>query len=175
MTAPVITVRLRDQPRMGRLVVHLAAAGPITVPSPAIHTGGRLASSCAGGHRTPPPCRCPMASPAGRASRRQRRKLWHDVLAEFDLTGADLVLLAEAARTADRIAALEAAAGDRLTIPGASGGRVIAPEIREARQQTIMLARLLAAQRVVAGEDEKPGQQRQGFRGMYQVHPGDAG
>jgi hypothetical protein len=107
------------------------------------------------------------------------RRLWRDVLAEFELTGADLVLLGQAARTADRIAALEAQAGDRLTQPGARGGRVICPEIREIRQQVIVLARILAALRVVAaadGELERT-QHRAGFRGIYSL-PGiedDAG
>ena len=103
------------------------------------------------------------------------RRLWRSVLAEFELSGADLVLLAQAARCADRIAALETDAGDRLTAPGAAGGRVIACQIREIRQQVIMMARILAALRIVAcddGEFER-GQRRSGFRGVYGLRGAD--
>jgi hypothetical protein len=98
------------------------------------------------------------------------RRLWRDVLAEFELTGADLVLLGQAAQCADRIAALEAEAGDRPTVQGARGGRVTNPAIREARQQSLLMARLLAALRVVAAEDgsfARGSQRRVGFRGVY--------
>lgn len=106
--------------------------------------------------------------PAGRA-------LWRAVTGDYELEQHELVLLEQACRTADMVAALAAAVDDG---PLTTGEGRIRPEVVEARQQRIVLARLLAALRVPLGEqnDDHSGQhgpprlqRRSGARGVYRL------
>lgn len=100
------------------------------------------------------------------------RRLWRSVMADYELEQHEALLLAQACRTADVVAALDAAVGGELTT---DDGKV-RPEIVEARQQRIVLARLLAALRVPLGEQTEDGghgpprlQRRSGARGVYAI------
>lgn len=103
--------------------------------------------------------------------------LWRDVLAEYDLEQHELLLLREAVRTVDvldTLTALVAAEGAVVTSPQ---GNKAHPALVEARQQRITLARLLAALRLPAGEEEagdRRPQRRVGVRGVYAVVSGVA-
>jgi hypothetical protein len=97
--------------------------------------------------------------------------LWASVVDVYDLEQHELLLLEQAARTADVVARLVAHVGAEVVD---EKGRV-RPELIEARQQRITLARLLAALRVPLGEEGKDGakhaaprlQRRSGARGVY--------
>lgn len=82
-------------------------------------------------------------APAGLAAR--GRRFWADTLADFELTDAELHLLHEACRSLDRIDALEdlVKVGGQTT-EGSTGQTVLHPAIGEARQQRLVLARLVA-------------------------------
>ena len=80
--------------------------------------------------------------PNGLATR--GRKFWRDVVDEFDLTDAERHLLHEACRSLDRIDALEAlVATEGQTVTGSTGQTVLHPAIAEARQQRLVLGRLV--------------------------------
>lgn len=105
------------------------------------------------------------------------RRLWRAIADGFELETHELLLLEQACRTADVIARLTDAAGDVL-VDGK--GRVRA-EIVEARQQRIVLARLLAALRVPLGDEGADGAkhgpkrlQRRQTRGVYAIGGGAA-
>jgi hypothetical protein len=110
-------------------------------------------------HRTPR-----GLSPAG-------RKLWGAVTSGYELEFHELLLLENAARTADLIAALQGRIdADGPVSPVDLGGKTH-PAVAEIRQQRITLARLLVALRMPTGdEDDRPVTgQRRGIRGVYQV------
>lgn len=95
------------------------------------------------------------------------RALWRAVLADFDLDEHEMALLREAVRTVDQLDALYDAA-DTVVVDGGKGPRAH-PALVEARQQRIVLARLLAALRLPSGDEaEQRPQRRQGVRGFYQ-------
>lgn len=79
-------------------------------------------------------------------------------------------MLIEACRVADRLDALaEAQAGAALTTTNARGDVVASPYLVEARQQQIVLARLLAALRLPDDDAGEHRPQRRGApRGAYQ-------
>lgn len=82
-------------------------------------------------------------------------------------------MLLQACRTADRLDRLEVeAAAGSVTVTNFRGDQVAHPAMVEARQQAIVLARLLAALRMPAGEEGgqliRP-QRRGGARGTYGV------
>ena len=80
--------------------------------------------------------------PNGLATR--GRKFWRDVVDEFDLTDAERHLLHEACRSLDRIDALEAVVTtEGQTVTGSTGQTVLHPAIAEARQQRLVLGRLV--------------------------------
>ena len=101
-----------------------------------------------------------MSSPAPRAPRGLSpagRKLWDAVTSDYDLESHELLLLENAARTADLVAGLQALIDDEGLI---LGGKTH-PGVAEIRQQRLCLARLLVALRVPAGEeDARPSGQR---------------
>ena len=107
-------------------------------------------------------------------------KLWRDVLSKYELEQHELGLLREMVRTTDL---LDKLAGilrrEGLMVAGAHGGSKPHPALVESRQQKIALARLTAALRLPAGdEDENPAvgrrpQRRVGVRGIYSL-PGGA-
>ena len=95
-------------------------------------------------------------------------RLWRSVIDSYDLEEYEIALLREMVRTVDLLNDLHAtAAADK-----ADGGR-IHPAIVEARMQRIALARLGAALRLPAGEEDdqqqaaRRPQRRVGVRGAY--------
>lgn len=100
------------------------------------------------------------------------RRLWSATLGDYDLEVHELLLLREACRTADRLDRLEVEAGQGpVTVTNHRGDEVAHPAMVEARQQSIVLARLLAALRMPAGDEAdltRP-QRRGGARGAYGV------
>ncbi len=100
-------------------------------------------------------------------------KLWHAVVEAYELEEHELLLLREMVRTVDTLDALEArVAADGVLLSSSQGDRAH-PALVEARQQRITLARLQAALRLPAGEeddgDQRRPQRRMGVRGVYGV------
>lgn len=95
------------------------------------------------------------------------RSLWDDVLGRFELDVHERLLLLQAGRTADTLQRLADATKDApLTVTNSKGDEVANPLLTEARQQSIVLSRLLAALRLP--DDETGGRpQRRGTRGAY--------
>src|SRR5450759_5493583 len=77
------------------------------------------------------------------------RKLWQSVTQEFDLEEYEKLLLLQASRCADHLDRLaeEAAAGS-VTVTSRQGIEVASPSMIEGRQQSLVLARLLASLRL---------------------------
>lgn len=102
--------------------------------------------------------------------------LWRDVLGTYELEQHELALLHEAVRTVDLLDALAALVDtEGLTAESSQGSRVH-PAVVEARSQRLALARILAALRLPAGEEEsgteRRPQRRGGARGVYALRPG---
>ena len=101
-------------------------------------------------------------------------RLWRSVVVAFELDEHELVLLLQACRTADLLDELAAAVRrDGALVEGPQGQRAH-PAAVEARQQRIVLARLLAALRLPAGSegDHQAGarpQRHMGVRGVQQI------
>lgn len=94
--------------------------------------------------------------------------MWRAAVADYDLDQHELLLLVQACRVADTLDRLAAEAeGAPLTITNFKGDPVANPLLTEARQQGIVLARLLAALRLPSGEEEGRPQRRGGARGAY--------
>jgi uncharacterized protein with von Willebrand factor type A (vWA) domain len=73
------------------------------------------------------------------------RRVWSGILAEFDLDERELLVLEQAARQADSVAALEAeieASG--LVNPGSKGQMRLSPTVTELRQARLAVSRLLS-------------------------------
>lgn len=86
-------------------------------------------------------------------------ELWGRLVAEYDFSEAPEkeLLLAQAARTADMIATLQAivdAAGADIRVRGSQGQPVLAPEIPELRGQRTQLAALLRALALPSGDED---------------------
>ncbi|MFE0273786.1 hypothetical protein ACFWZY_16945 [Streptomyces sp. NPDC058992] len=97
-------------------------------------------------------------------------QLWESVAGDFDLDMHEQLLLLQACRTADLLDRLarEAKRGD-LTVTNAKGDRVANPVVTEHRQQSLVLARLLASLRMPSGEEDERPQRRGAARGSYGV------
>ncbi|MEE1819333.1 hypothetical protein PUR59_30505 [Streptomyces sp. SP18ES09] len=97
-------------------------------------------------------------------------RLWESVADGFELDVHEQLLLLQACRTADLLdrLALEASRG-RLTVRNAKGEEVTNPVITEHRQQSLVLARLLASLRMPSGEEDERPQRRGAVRGSYGV------
>lgn len=97
-------------------------------------------------------------------------RLWESVAAPFDLDVHEQLLLLQACRTADLLdrLSLEAARG-ALTVVNQKGDRVTNPVVTEHRQQSLVLARLLASLRMPSGEEDARPQRRGAARGSYGV------
>ncbi|SFU04686.1 hypothetical protein SAMN05660657_05064 [Geodermatophilus amargosae] len=111
----------------------------------------------------------PNRTPAG--LRAPGRRLWRSVVDRFDLEPHELTLLEQAARTADVIAALDdVVAADGLL---SATGRKPHPAVVEARQQRLVLGRLLAALRLPADDtaapDVRPAGKVATLRGFYRT------
>jgi hypothetical protein len=106
------------------------------------------------------------------------RRLWDDLLADYELDEHELALLREAVRTVDLLDALARIVADEGPMVDTPAGPRVHPAAVEARQQRLTLARLLASLRLPAGEsgDEKEGtrrpQRRSGLRGVYGIRGG---
>lgn len=97
-------------------------------------------------------------------------RLWESVAEGFDLDVHEQLLLLQACRTADLLDRLaRRAEGAELTVFNAKGEQVTAPWITEHRQQSLVLARLLASLRLPSGEDDERPQRRGAARGSYGV------
>lgn len=94
--------------------------------------------------------------------------LWEAVTAEHVLDAHELLLLVQACRCADRLDMLtEDASSSSLTVENSRGDLVTHPSIVEARQQSVLLSRLLASLRLPSGEDDGRPQRRGAARGSY--------
>lgn len=97
-------------------------------------------------------------------------RLWESVASEYDLDVHEQLLLLQACRTADLLdrLALQASRAP-LTVENAKGDKVANPLLTEQRQQSLVLARLLASLRMPSGEEEGRPQRRGAARGSYGV------
>ncbi|MGY0067189.1 hypothetical protein ACWZEH_10225 [Streptomyces sp. QTS137] len=97
-------------------------------------------------------------------------RLWESVFEHFDLDVHEELVLLQACRTADLLDRLARRAdGAELTVVNAKGEQVTAPWITEHRQQSLVLARLLASLRMPSGEEDSRPQRRGAARGSYGV------
>lgn len=110
--------------------------------------------------------------PAPTGARAAGLRLWLSITEEFDLEEHELVLLREAVRSVDVLDVLDAVV--RSEGPIGEDGRAH-PAAVEARQQKLVLARVLAALRLPSGdEDAARPQRRVGARGVYGLGGGPA-
>lgn len=111
------------------------------------------------------------AAPTG--AKAAGKRLWRSILAEYQLEEHEAALLREMVRTVDRLDQLHAL----VEADGVMVGDRLHPAMVEARQLRIALARLAAALRLPAGDEEstdaKAGtrrpQRRVGVRGPYRL------
>ena len=82
------------------------------------------------------------------------QRLWQAIAADFELGEHELVLLREAAATADQIDQLQAVIVSEGPMVDSPQGRRTHPAVIETRQQRITLARLLAALRIPMEDEE---------------------
>lgn len=83
------------------------------------------------------------------------RAYWRSVVADFDLSGSELELLAEICRVLDRLDELAAVLAEEGSVcAGSRGQRVVHPALSEARQQQLVLAQLTKALNVPVDDDE---------------------
>jgi hypothetical protein len=114
---------------------------------------------------------------APKGTRTAGRRLWASILGEYELEEHELALLREMTRIVDRLDLLAAeVAADGVVVRGPGLTERAHPALVEARQQQIALARLAAALRLPAGDqdsDAKAGmrrpQRRAGARGVYGI------
>ncbi|MGO1385747.1 MAG: hypothetical protein ACTHU1_13305 [Arachnia sp.] len=95
------------------------------------------------------------------------KKLWTTIVDDYELGEHELVILVEACRTVDSLAALEAiVTADGVTDKSPQGVRAH-PALVEARQQRLVLAKLIASLRIPTDGAQDAGrlpQQRVGIR-----------
>ena len=103
------------------------------------------------------------------------RRLWSWAVEEFVFDPHELALLTQAVRIVDHLDALtEAVDRDGVEVDTLAG-RKPNPALVESRQQSIALARVLAALRMPSGdEDASRPQRRVGVRGIYGTGGGPA-
>jgi hypothetical protein len=98
------------------------------------------------------------------------RRLWREVIDGYELDEHERALLVEAVRTIALLEQLDAAVRRDGPLVESPQGLRAHPAAVEARQQRIALARLLAALRLPAGdEDEHRPQRRVGVRGVHAI------
>jgi hypothetical protein len=110
-------------------------------------------------------------TPSGLAA--SGRRLWRDVIDSYDLDVHEQLLLTEACRVADRLDRLAVEAADNpVTSHNMKGDLIAHPAMVEARQQAIVLSRLVASLRLPSGETAdglvRP-QRRGAARGSYGI------
>src|SRR5829696_5871652 len=86
------------------------------------------------------------------------RRLWRGIVAEFELDSRELLVLEQAARQADAVAAIEASG---LVGPGSKGQMRLSPTVTELRQARLAVSRLLSDLELPA-PDEETGVSRRG-------------
>lgn len=99
------------------------------------------------------------------------KRLWKSILVEYDLETHEELLLKEACRAADRLDKLAIEANSSpTTVINSKGDQIAHPALSEARQQALVLSRLLASLRLPTGEEAsstaRP-QRRGASRGAY--------
>lgn len=94
------------------------------------------------------------------------KALWASVTAGYVLGGHELLILAEAARTADLLDLLEVEVRAGGAVVDSPHGRKANPAAVEARQQRLTLARLIVALRIPI-EDATGRTQSRPLRGVY--------
>jgi hypothetical protein len=112
-----------------------------------------------------------------KGTRTAGKRLWASILGDYVLEEHELALLREMTRIVDRLDLLAGEVQrDGVVVRGAGLERRAHPALVEARQQQIELARLAAALRLPAGDqdsDAKVGmrrpQRRVGTRGVYRL------
>jgi hypothetical protein len=91
-------------------------------------------------------------------------ELWGRLVAEYDFSEAPekLLLLEEAARTADLVARLQAVVDEaqELRVRGSQGQPVAMPEVTELRQYRTQLAALLRGLALPSGDEDSEGLSR---------------
>jgi len=101
------------------------------------------------------------------------RRLWLSVVTDYEMDEHELAVLVEATRTVDLLDELDAAVRSEGAIVDSPQGQKAHPAVVEARQQRVVLARLIAALRMPSGEagDEQANARprRRGPRGVYGV------
>jgi hypothetical protein len=101
-------------------------------------------------------------------------KLWQAVTVDYELDQHELALLLAAGRTVDRLEDIaEALQAAPLTVENKRGDMIVQPLLVEQRQQSLVLARLVASLRLPSGETEegeliRP-QRRGAARGSYGI------
>lgn len=101
------------------------------------------------------------------------RRLWTAALSVYDFDVHEELLLLQACRCADRLDRLAVEADSTArTVTNAKGDQLAHPAVVESRQQSLVLARLLASLRMPSGETDaglvRP-QRRGAARGSYGV------
>ena len=98
------------------------------------------------------------------------RKLWLSVVNDFGLDPHEELLLIQAVRCADRLDEMAVALdGAPLTVANRHGDQVSHPLLVESRQQSALLAKLLASLRLPSGDEDTRPQRRGAARGAYGV------
>jgi hypothetical protein len=100
------------------------------------------------------------------------KRLWSSITGSFDLEAHEALVLEQAARVADRIAALDVVV-DREGVVEPGTGRAH-PMLVESRAQRLVMARLLSSLRLPDVLDQRP-QRRGNVRGFYAVRPASDG
>ena len=86
----------------------------------------------------------PLPAPSGLQPR--GTEFWRSIADEFELSDSEAQLLREACKTLDTLDDLaEAVERDGVTVLGSTGQTVVHPAVTEARQQRLVLHRLVAA------------------------------
>jgi hypothetical protein len=93
------------------------------------------------------------------------RRLWRSILADFDLSEHELVLLNEACRTVDQLDAFAEVVAAQGVIEADTGKAH--PAVVESRQLRLALARLVATLRMPTGDEDAVPQRRGAARGAY--------
>jgi hypothetical protein len=99
------------------------------------------------------------------------RRLWRAILGEYEFEEHELLQLREIVRTVDLLDELQRRVKKDGPVVESPQGSKAHPALVEMRQQRVALARLMAALRLPAGEqegDRRP-QRRTGVRGIYRA------
>jgi hypothetical protein len=96
-------------------------------------------------------------------------RLWRQVSADYELDEHEEAILLEACRTRDVLTQLDARARLDGPLLDSPQGLKAHPAVVEARQQRIVLARLLTSLRLPSGDEAGRPARRPPFRGPYSV------